>query len=297
MIAVVGGGFSGLATAYYLLEMGANVTLLDKRPIGTGTSSVAAGLVHSYPGFAIKKSLYADEALEETRYLMGKAGIKINEGIYRVAMNDEQEAKLAKIGTLVNQPYVENGRKVFHIANGFSVDCKAYVEALYQLCTSMGMSFIQKEVSELGGFDHVVYACGYESNATVALSNVEKLKGQILEIESDQKMECTIGKGYIAKVENHYHIGSTYERNFTSIEPDENGEQTILNNAKLYLKGADHFKVVASRAGVRLCRKGEYLPIVKEVKKGVWVITAMGSRGLLYHAYYGKKLAKEIFDA
>jgi glycine/D-amino acid oxidase-like deaminating enzyme len=34
--------------------------------------------------------------------------------------------------------------------------------------------------------------------------------------------------------------------------------------------------------------------MVKEVSSRVWVITAMGSRGLLYHAYFGEKLAQAI---
>ncbi|CAM9413263.1 unnamed protein product, partial [Discosporangium mesarthrocarpum] len=45
--AVVGGGFSGLSTAYHLASFGARVTLFDPEEVGKGgASSVAAGMLH-----------------------------------------------------------------------------------------------------------------------------------------------------------------------------------------------------------------------------------------------------------
>ena len=40
--------------------------------------------------------------------------------------------------------------------------------------------------------------------------------------------------------------------------------------------------------------KEHYLPIVGRLKNNVWLITAMGSRGLLYHAYCAEKLSEAI---
>lgn len=45
--AVVGAGFAGLATAYFLAAFGSDVTVFDPNEVGTGgASSVAAGLLH-----------------------------------------------------------------------------------------------------------------------------------------------------------------------------------------------------------------------------------------------------------
>ncbi|CAN0161412.1 unnamed protein product, partial [Ectocarpus fasciculatus] len=47
-VAVVGGGFAGLAAAYHLAAFGSDVTVFDPHEAGTGSgaSSVAAGLLH-----------------------------------------------------------------------------------------------------------------------------------------------------------------------------------------------------------------------------------------------------------
>ena len=54
-IAIIGGGFSGLAAAYYLLEnCKANSTVYDPLGIGGGASGIAAGLLHTYAGLHCK---------------------------------------------------------------------------------------------------------------------------------------------------------------------------------------------------------------------------------------------------
>jgi glycine/D-amino acid oxidase-like deaminating enzyme len=45
------------------------------------------------------------------------------------------------------------------------------------------------------------------------------------------------------------------------------------------------------RATLRVMRAGHYFPIAERVTDNVWALTALGSRGLLYHAYLGKLLA------
>ena len=57
---------------------------------------------------------------------------------------------------------------------------------------------------------------------------------------------------------------------------------------------ATDLTIEGCKAGIRVCRRGDYLPYIEKISKRVYAITAMGSRGLLYHAYYGKQLAEEI---
>ena len=48
------------------------------------------------------------------------------------------------------------------------------------------------------------------------------------------------------------------------------------------------------KAALRVIAKGHYFPIASRLKQGLWVLTAMGSRGLLYHGLLGKALAEAI---
>jgi glycine/D-amino acid oxidase-like deaminating enzyme len=48
------------------------------------------------------------------------------------------------------------------------------------------------------------------------------------------------------------------------------------------------------KAGIRVVNSKHYLPIVGKLSEGLWVMTAMGSRGLLYHAYAAEELSKAI---
>ena len=43
-----------------------------------------------------------------------------------------------------------------------------------------------------------------------------------------------------------------------------------------------------SRAGIRVKNPAHYFPILERIDPKTWVVTALGSRGLLYHAYLEK---------
>ena len=72
-VAVVGAGFAGLALCYYLLEKGHQVELFDAKEVGAGASGVSSGLMHPYVGERANRSLYATEALEESKKLLAIA--------------------------------------------------------------------------------------------------------------------------------------------------------------------------------------------------------------------------------
>ena len=304
---VVGAGFCGLAVAYFLLKAGHQVVLYDKRGIGKNTSSAAAGLVHPFPGFAMRVSRDEKEALNETRALIkeaqrfSEAPLITQEGIVRAAMNERQDARMRELlderddVVSCECDWVKEGLMTCKITSGFAVDCRAYVMALFELCKSMGMEFEQKEVTQLE--QNMVLATGYETDRLIEMEGFEKIKGQMVQGEMDQYVEGTLGKGYVAKASDGIHIGSTYERGFLSVEPDDEGVQTILNQADSYLKGMEGFRLKGVSSGVRLSRKGGYEARCEKIDEGHFVLAGMGSRGLLYHALYGKKLAKQLFEA
>lgn len=104
-----------------------------------------------------------------------------------------------------------------------------------------------------------------------------------------------IGKGYIAKSSQGCILGSTYERAFSSEEPDrQRAEEEILPKIAAFYPEAKSWQIETCLAGVRLARRGHYFPIVRKLDERKWIFTALGSRGLLYHAFLGKMLASAV---
>lgn len=300
-IAIIGTGFAGLAIGWFLIESGRRVTFFDKKGIGQGASGIAAGLLHPYVGEESRRSLWADDALAEAKKLLALAPRAIlEEGILRIAQNDVQrEALLNHCAVHRDVELLEKHH--FFIHSGLVIDTSAYLQTLYLDCVSKGASFNQREIkalSELRDYDHIVLAMGHEVGHLLPWVGeyVSKTKGQLVNVALNSPMKSTVAKGYIAKGprEGVYHWGSTYERNFSSEEPDLNAALAILekNDFPLPLEKT----ILDCRAGVRLARRGHYLPFVDRMEKKLWWIGALGSRGLLYHALLGRKLAEAIVN-
>jgi len=117
-------------------------------------------------------------------------------------------------------------------------------------------------------------------------------KGQLLDIHLKEPMQSTIAKGYLAKGIDTYHWGSTYESCYESELPDAKTALAILEKNEFPFTSSP--EVISCRAGIRLTRKGHYVPIATKIEKRVWWFGALGSRGLLYHAYLGRKIAEAM---
>ncbi|MFS8563307.1 MAG: hypothetical protein LVR00_02840 [Rhabdochlamydiaceae bacterium] len=50
------------------------------------------------------------------------------------------------------------------------------------------------------------------------------------------------------------------------------------------------------KAGMRVTNPAHYFPIIEKIDERTWVVTALGSRGLLYHAYLAEQLTKECLE-
>lgn len=264
--AVVGAGLAGLAVAYFLRQKGCSVTIFDKSGVGAGASGIASGLLHPYPGKKGLLSKYGFEALAATTDLLDRV--------------EEQGEKV----TLRNG-IIKDGAL---ISSGITVFMDRYLKGLLKY-----LNLTVEPMRNLDGFDHVVFAVGAGIREMHFDLPIQFIKGQILTVESSKIWErSVIDNGHVSPLpDGRYHIGSTYEHHFTSDEPD-------LAHAESYLaprvKNFAPFNICSVSAGVRVSVKGSYLPIIKKIDDRVSVFTGLGSRGLLYHAYYGRLLANLI---
>ncbi|MBS0615929.1 MAG: FAD-binding oxidoreductase [Verrucomicrobia bacterium] len=289
-VAILGAGFAGLAAAYFLSEE-FKVTVLDAKGLGGGASGVSTGLLHPYAGEKGRKSWHAEEAMGEAKLLLKIAEMELGR---LVADYGGIVKKGACIGAGDDVEVL--GEDHFLIRSGITVFPKLYLSGLWKAAVRRGAELkIQKieQLSELESFDYIVLAVG---SGIFHFPEGEHLKinavrGQALVCRLNGPMERSlVAKQYTALTEDPLvcHVGATYERGSRSDEPD-------LAEAIRLLQPSH--EVLGVRAGVRVTNPAHYFPILEKINAKTWVLTALGSRGLLYHAYFAKMLASQIVSA
>lgn len=312
-IAIVGGGFAGCALSFYLQSSGkAQVTLFDKKGIGSGASGIAAGLLHPYVGEQVRRSALADEGMEATRYLLETAARNSEEpiadysGIIRVAQSLAQQRQLVE-HTQNFSDITQIDENQFLIHSGITVQTNAYLNALWSVCEKWGATFEQREIhslSEIEGYDAVVAAAGsgifdFKEFEGFRLNPV---RGQIIVSKKAEGAllpeRSMVGKGYIAKgvKEEEISLGATYERGVRSDTPDLESALKELQPKIEALWPSLKIDLIEVKAGVRISSVGHYFPVIGQVKDSLWVMTGLGSRGLLYHALFAKMLSQALLE-
>ena len=310
-IAIVGAGFSGLSVAWnFILKIPCEITLFEKKGIGGGASGIAAGLLHPYAGAQCRRSAFAMEGIQATKELIAvaeeKLGKKIvQQGIIRFVHNEEQRQRLLSHSQTFGD-IREHGENSFWIDSGMTVDCPRYLQGLWEALCEKGVKLVLKEVLDLNffkDFDHIVVAAGAGMSQFSEWDslNLSILKGQILKCHAPETVTLphasSVCKGYIALTEESKacFVGSTYQREDRSedLQP-ELVKKELFAKIACFFPSVVELAVTECRAAFRVARKGHYLPIATRLKEKVWILTAMGSRGLLYHAYFGRAIVDEI---
>jgi glycine/D-amino acid oxidase-like deaminating enzyme len=306
-IAIIGAGFSGLALAFHLLKLSkSRVVLFDAGGIGSGASGVASGLLHPYPGEEARLSWRGMEGIAATKTLLRVAEQHTSEpvckenGIIRYPISVKQKEALMKHGEDVEQI----GGNALLIRSGITVHARNYLEGLWAACSQLGAELVQEHIGsleQLAGYDQIALTAGQGifSFPECAPLKLKAVKGQLLKCALPTPLERSmIGKGYIALSPSpeHCYVGATYERVFTDNAPCmERAKQELFPKIESFFPAAKELVPLECLAGIRVTNgRGHYTPLVGSLGKGRFVMTAMGSRGLLYHAFLGELLAKAM---
>ncbi|CAM9812329.1 unnamed protein product, partial [Ectocarpus sp. 13 AM-2016] len=174
-VAVVGGGFAGLAAAYHLAAFGSDVTVFDPHEAGTGSgaSSVAAGLLHPLTprgkliwkgeeGFEAAKHLIqtvndklvddAAAAGDDAAQANGPRGCLTTDNVYRPLMDEKQVDLFTKAAEDLPQ-WVESLTREeimkavpgstpeclggVRIRGALAVDAPTYLKGLWSACRAL----------------------------------------------------------------------------------------------------------------------------------------------------------------
>lgn len=331
-IAIIGAGFCGLAAAWHVLQYAdampqLQVTLFDARGIGLGASGIAAGLLHPFSGAHAKLNWRGQEGVEATSVLLkvaadalGRSVTAHRPGILRLALSEMQESDFQLCANRYSeqtqwldaetcQKLVPGSAKVpgLWIEQGLIIYSARYLRGLWQACALRGAQMNVKlihSLQEVADFDAVIIATGAETLNISELSSLPLtgIKGQVLELawpENCQPLTCALNSHvYLVMTEGGKSclVGATYEKGNKEPQSDiEAAKQDILPKAyELFppLKEAPILNCFAGMRGVA----PQHRPLVKQLSEKHWVLTGMGSKGLLYHALFAKELAGTIIN-
>lgn len=326
--AVLGAGFSGLALCWFLLERahpGIEITLFDQKEIGCGTSGIATGLLHPFGGAQARFNRFGQEGIDETWRLIKVAEEALNKpviaherGIFRPALSqralsDFSNAHRKYPSRLAWLEPEESQQKIPGIApcsglwipEGITVYSREYLKGLWRACQAKGVRFVHQRIHHLGeldAFDHIVLATGADAPQFAECSALKmgSVRGQLIELRwhpSLQVLPAPVnGEVYLLMTpsKTSCFLGATYER-------DQNHDDVDLDVAtsRLLPKGISMFPMLSSCmilegfAG-RRATTPDHLPLAKHLSMRLSVLTGMGSKGLLYHALFAKRLVDQL---
>lgn len=293
-IAIIGEGIAGLACAFYLKD-NAQITVFASEK---GASYAAAGMMHKFVGDTGLKSLYADEAFEDSAHILEsfkddfykKTPIirKILTSQMKEGFKNYQNADLE----FLDEDYVK-------IHDGYLIDVPKYLEKLKSFLSKHRVKFVQQLIVpnfDFSEFDYVLICAGYGIKELIPDLKMKYLKGQAFIYENAYAHKLPlIAKGYLAPFSDKVVIGSTYERQFTKTEADLEKAYALLKEPiSIHFKPYDEKTPIGVLAGVRVAHPNFNHPKIIKKDNKTLVITGLGSRGLLYHGFLGKLLKEYL---
>lgn len=329
-ITIVGAGFCGLATVWHLLNQqpalpSLKIRLIDSIGIGGGTSGVAAGLLHPYVGAHAKLNWMGPEGVQETLNLLqvasealGRPVYTHGKGILRLALTPQQREDYKRCAdihasdvdwltseqcqTLV--PGIAEAPGLW-IKNGLTVHSFSYLQGLWKACEKRGVLFEQKSIHSLKDVENtdlLILTTGAATRTIPELSHLalRTIKGQVIELAWPAHippLPCALNsQAYILMSESQQTclVGATYERSYLdeSVQP-QLAIADIMPKACAILPFLQELPLINCYAGARAVTPQRH-PLIHSLSPTQWLLTGMGSKGLLYHALMAKELIKRI---
>lgn len=320
-IAIIGAGFCGLASAWELLQEGHEVHLYDPAGIGGGASGVSAGLLHPFTGIHAKAVPWGREGVAATLELirissqaLGKP-VAEESGMLRLALTEEMRNDFMHCASQHDDVDWLEPRECQHLVPGLkalpgicirsalTVRSPLYLQGLWLACEQRGATLIPKSIlslSELSSYDLVIVAMGASLLPELRQLPVRPIKGQVLELAWPQDiapLELPLNcQAYLVMQPGGESClaGATFEREFSSALPiPDHAVKEIMPKIAAFYPPLQEARVIGCRAGLRASAPG-HKPLLKQLDAKTWILTGMGSKGLLYHALFAKWLRQKV---
>lgn len=319
-IAIVGSGFSGLAAAWNFLKEKHSVHVYDPLGVGGGASGISAGLLHPFTGPYSKLTWKGKEGIAATQELLQVASEALGENVYeqtgmlRLAINEGMEADfkqaakqheeicwLSKEACQEKAPGIALKSGIW-IPSALTVRSQLYLKGLWLACEKLGATLQLESVTSLTrlkAYDLVIIATGASNNIPeVAQLPLSQVKGQTLELEWPQGIPPLPlplnSQAYILMEpdKNSCLVGATFEHRFSNSEPNEaEAKLDLMPKVVEIFPALEGARIIRCRAALRSSTP-DHKPLLKQLDAKTWILTGLGSKGLLYHALFTKDLVR-----
>ena len=320
---IVGQGIAGSLLAYELDSSNAKILVVDSGN-KQNSSSVAAGIFNPINLNTLKKIELADEMYNSLIHLDHRLYKSFNTSYFSfmpvirlLKSNIDSDFKnlypfingIVKTTELIKfnnyKSAIElNGLGFMHI-NQFLDDFRKYLNKIDSISHDLFEYDKLKIENDFVVWNHfkakkIIFCEGTWSkeNPWFPKNAFSFTKGQLLIIQSNDMPQNMIIKDkiFILPIGNNlFKVGATYEREDISWKPSLKGKQWLLNQIDQTI--SCQYKIVEHHAGIR--------PNIRDRKPvigyhpqfaSLGFFNGMGSRGVLYSAYYSGLIAKSILE-
>lgn len=326
----MGAGLAGAVCAWQL-GADRRVVLLEADRPGAGASGAAAGMVHRFLGARPRLVWRSGEALAGLRALLAEieASDLFREcGVLRPARDEKHARALSEAAEdrsdlLTWMPMPAAGEHYPHLelphgalleseggvvpvpilldrlVSGFRAERGDYREGdrVTTVGDHRGRAVLRLDSGERIAADRVLLAvgAGYRTLPLLQTRGFEVVKGQTLCVEPPwptDGLPSLVGSGYAAVFADRIVLGSTYEREFAHLRPDESGARRIRAVTAELQSSLRNAPLRSRSAGGRVMAPGHRKAAIGPLpdRPRVWVAEALGSKGLLLAGL----LAREI---
>ncbi len=326
-IIIAGAGLGGTCAALHLSDSKRVALLSGTAP---AASTIAAGLVNPFAGQRMGGFWNADVAYEDFLHTLSRAEALETYnpcGILRPALNEVQASlfrtiSLEKPDSFIWLPpdQVDEMYPSITAPLGAAIT-KGGVADIPQMLNSLITSLIPRCTvihDHLAGWkDHgsdvtvildsdrslrtkkliLAVGAGYQSIPELRNLNLHCTKGQVVHVSLPAEIPLPVsGYGYAVPIKNSVILGTTYEHAPHDLEPTEEGIAKILALTQRMIPSVASAKVLSASAGIRVGVPGTRLPMVGPLTSNIWVLTGLGSKGLLFGSYIGRNLENWMTD-
>ncbi len=321
---IVGAGLAGAASAYHLRAAGRDVCVLHDNDLRRSASQIGGGLVNPMMARKGRPAWMAAESLAALESM----GINTNQPLpgrdaplYRPAGDitqadsfREQAAAHPELGrfreTVDSLDFVHAPFGILEVRRGAALDLQETASAwLHEIgvhaidpAWKVEESRDAVSLSTSGGTFRgkrllLCMGAGMLAHPLTRTLNLHGIKGQIIRLEKPTALPDHLpplsGKAYLVDAgDGSVWVGSTFERNWESMDPTDAGRDALLHRAASVIPMLKNARVLEQRTAQRVTVPGTRLPMVGPLHPDskIWVMTGLGSKGMLYSALFGSRI-------
>jgi len=334
---ILGAGLAGLTLSAELSIRSIPHVVIDINPIGSGASGTPAGLLNpaaaqkaKFQSSAPVCLLAFDRLFEIVSNSEDCSSVILSSHVLRPALDDKLEINFKD--SIENGDWPENwvewlntnqvaeygaiqSQGGMFIKKGLAIDFRAWTKALSKFSASKYADIMENAVYEIAPVKNwfviatskikvktdVIIDCTGSSNRFKSHLKWHSVKGQtrIVKPSEHTNLKTAVsGYGYVVKRENELILGSTYEHNYTEVEPTTDKDAYLLKKASMVTNEVISSNQITERwAGVRVSTP-DRLPGIGSLpdNPNFHFIMGLGSKGLYYSAWVASMLADHLLD-